>query len=87
MNGTGRWISTIGIRRSCAARSRYAIGVARSVSGWPLKGMVWDDDRVDLKGIRPLVDEHGRPVTFAGWYLSWLGEATAEASASRHKRG
>ena len=53
----------------------------------PLKGTIWDDDRVDRKGIRPLLDEHGRRVTFAAWYLSWLEQANAEAWANRHKRG
>ena len=51
----------------------------------PLKGTIWDDDRVDRKGIRPLLDEPGRRVTFADWYLSWLEQATAEAWANRRK--
>jgi len=51
-----------------------------------LKGTIWDDDRVDRKGVRPLLDEHGRRVTFAAWYISWLGQASVEASANR-KRG
>lgn len=49
----------------------------------PLKGTIWDDDRVDRKGVKPLFDKQGRRTTFAVWYLSWLEEANTEARAIR----
>jgi hypothetical protein len=51
----------------------------------PLKGTIWDDDRVDRKGVRPLLDEQSGRVTFAAWYVSWLDQASAEASAMRKR--
>jgi hypothetical protein len=38
-------------------------------------GRIWSDDRIDGVGLAPLLDEAGRPVTFARWYLDWLDRA------------
>jgi hypothetical protein len=39
------------------------------------KGYVWQDDRADSAGIRPLRDREGNQVTFSDWYLAWLFES------------
>jgi hypothetical protein len=39
------------------------------------RGYVWGDDRVDNKGLNPIRDEAGRPMTFSDWYLAWLYDA------------
>jgi hypothetical protein len=44
------------------------------ISG-PERGRIWSDDRVDEVDLAPLLTEHGRPVTFARWYLDWLDQA------------
>ncbi|WP_405557326.1 SMI1/KNR4 family protein [Streptomyces sp. NBC_01171] len=44
------------------------------ISG-PERGRMWNDDRADDVDLAPLLDEDGRPVTFARWYLDWLGHA------------
>jgi hypothetical protein len=36
----------------------------------PQKGYVWDDDTVDGRGIFPICDERGRPMTFTDWFLN-----------------
>jgi hypothetical protein len=42
----------------------------------PRAGEVWSDDRVDDKGIRPVVDR-GKRVTLGVWYTQWLDRALA----------
>lgn len=44
------------------------------ISG-PERGRIWSDSRVDQVDLAPLRTEHGRPVTFARWYLDWLAHA------------
>jgi hypothetical protein len=44
------------------------------------KGFLWNDYRADNGGVLPLLDNSGRQVTFAGWYLSWLNEALQQCS-------
>jgi hypothetical protein len=39
------------------------------------RGNVWGDERVDWKGIYPLVTEEGKRVTFSEWYISWLDDS------------
>ncbi|MFD7613820.1 SMI1/KNR4 family protein [Streptomyces sp. NPDC059828] len=39
------------------------------------RGTVWSDRRVDDADLVPLLDDAGRPVTFARWYLGWLEKA------------
>ena len=38
------------------------------------RGFVWDDLRVDNGGIAPVLNESGKPVTFADWYMGWLDD-------------
>ena len=35
-------------------------------------GFVWNDHRVDKRGIAPILDQTGNPVTFGDWYMEWL---------------
>ena len=37
------------------------------------RGFVWDDFRVDNAGIAPVLGESSGPLTFADWYMGWLG--------------
>ncbi|MFJ3779120.1 SMI1/KNR4 family protein [Streptomyces sp. NPDC090075] len=39
------------------------------------RGTIWSDCRVDDVDLVPLLDEDGRPVTFAHWYTDWLRKA------------
>lgn len=39
------------------------------------RGTVWSDCRVDDVDLAPLLDDAGKPVTFARWYTDWLAEA------------
>ena len=63
----------------CAARQWLVL------SG-PERGRIWSDDRVDDVDLAPLLDGDGQPVTFARWYLDWLGRAEAQV-ASRAAAG
>ncbi|AVH58174.1 MULTISPECIES: SMI1/KNR4 family protein [Streptomyces] len=58
----------------CAARQWLVI------SG-PERGRIWSDNRVDDEDLSPLLDEHGEPVTFAGWFLTWLHEAERQSAS------
>ena len=44
------------------------------VSG-PEAGRVWDDDRADRRGLKPLQQKGRKRVTFLQWYVDWLEEA------------
>ena len=44
----------------------------------PEAGHVWDDERADYKGLRPLTTSTLERVRFGEWYLSWLEECLAE---------
>ncbi len=46
-------------------------------------GFVWNDDRVDDRGIAPLLGKSGEPLTFAGWYMEWLEESIRELGESQ----
>lgn len=51
------------------------------------KGFIWDDFRGERGGIRPVRDESGRPMTFSGWYMTWLDNALNNSLAqARRKR-
>lgn len=51
------------------------------------KGFIWDDFRGERGGICPLRDESGRPMTFSGWYMTWLDNALNNSLAqARRKR-
>jgi hypothetical protein len=39
------------------------------------RGNVWGDERVDDRGVYPLVTGGGDRVTFSKWYLSWLDDS------------
>lgn len=39
------------------------------------RGTVWSDCRVDDVDLAPLLDDDGKPVTFARWYIDWLEKA------------
>ncbi len=39
------------------------------------RGFVWNDCRVDYKGIQPVIDNAGKQMTFSDWYMSWLHQA------------
>jgi hypothetical protein len=41
----------------------------------PEAGHLWYDARVDQKGLRPYESADGKRLTFAEWYLDWLGGA------------
>lgn len=38
----------------------------------PLAGNIWRDMRADYKGIEPLKNSDGTPMSFSDWYLHWL---------------
>ncbi len=44
------------------------------VSG-PHRGTIWSDPRADDADLEPLLDNEGKPVTFARWYTDWLIKA------------
>lgn len=39
------------------------------------RGTIWSDCRADDTDLAPLLDDDGRPVTFARWYTAWLEAA------------
>jgi hypothetical protein len=41
----------------------------------PEVGQVWHDARPDERGLQPYESTDGRRLTFAEWYLDWLGRA------------
>ena len=41
----------------------------------PEAGQVWHDARPDERGLWPYESTDGRRLTFAEWYLDWLGGA------------
>jgi hypothetical protein len=54
--------------RGCALRQWLV------VTG-PEAGNVWDDHRVDLRGLKPVQQAGRERVAFLQWYCSWLDEA------------
>ncbi|MGW4646637.1 SMI1/KNR4 family protein [Kitasatospora sp. NPDC004289] len=48
----------------------------------PESGRIWEDLRADEVDLAPLLDEGGRPVTFARWYLDWLDQAERQAKST-----
>ncbi len=44
----------------------------------PEAGYIWDDLRVDHKGLMPVVLKSGRRATFLKWYEEWLSEVLAK---------
>ncbi|MCX0245132.1 SMI1/KNR4 family protein [Streptomyces drozdowiczii] len=48
------------------------------ISG-PHRGSIWSDCRADDADLVPLLDQDGKPVTFARWYNDWLREAELTA--------
>ncbi len=42
-------------------------------------GHLWHDGRADHRGIVPMKNEHGAPLTFARWYEDWLDLRLREA--------
>ncbi|MEU2832370.1 SMI1/KNR4 family protein [Streptomyces lavendulae] len=43
------------------------------------RGTIWSDCRADDADLVPLLDDGGRPVTFARWYTAWLEAAELTA--------
>ncbi|MFK0047477.1 SMI1/KNR4 family protein [Streptomyces sp. NPDC090741] len=43
------------------------------------RGTIWSDCRADDADLAPLLDNNGKPVTFARWYIDWLQEAELTA--------
>jgi len=62
--------------RGCALRQWLVI------TG-PEHGRVWNDDRADNRGLYPVLDMNGRPLSFTDWYLTWLALATFEAETRK----
>ncbi len=50
-------------------------------------GFVWDDFRADYRGLAPVHDVHGEPVTFDTWYSGWLDESLREAGGLSQPTG
>ena len=53
-----------------------AIRIWLVVNG-PQAGHVWEDDRANAKGIRPVLLSDGTRATFASWYREWLEKTLA----------
>jgi hypothetical protein len=43
------------------------------------RGTIWSDDRADDVDLVPLLNDDGKPVTFARWYSDWLEKAERTA--------
>ncbi|MFE7236359.1 hypothetical protein ACFVAF_38320 [Streptomyces sp. NPDC057596] len=43
------------------------------------RGTIWSDGRADDVDLVPLLDDDGKPVTFARWYSDWLEKAEQTA--------
>ncbi|WP_405958986.1 SMI1/KNR4 family protein [Streptomyces sp. NBC_00868] len=43
------------------------------------RGTIWSDCRADDADLVPLLDDAGKPVTFARWYIDWLERAELTA--------
>ncbi|WP_329033896.1 SMI1/KNR4 family protein [Streptomyces sp. NBC_00178] len=43
------------------------------------RGTIWSDCRADDTDLVPLLDQAGKPVTFARWYIDWLQQAELTA--------
>ncbi len=43
------------------------------------RGTIWSDDRADDVDLVPLLNDDGKPVTFARWYSDWLQQAERTA--------
>ncbi|MFE4416414.1 SMI1/KNR4 family protein [Streptomyces sp. NPDC056821] len=43
------------------------------------RGTIWSDGRADDVDLVPLLDDNGKPVTFARWYSDWLEKAEQTA--------
>jgi hypothetical protein len=39
------------------------------------RGNIWADERVDWKGVYPLVTQNRKRVTFSEWYIHWLDDS------------
>ncbi|SBU91655.1 SMI1 / KNR4 family (SUKH-1) [Streptomyces sp. Ncost-T6T-1] len=48
------------------------------ISG-PHRGGIWSDCRADDADLVPLLDQDGKPITFARWYNDWLRKAELTA--------
>jgi hypothetical protein len=46
------------------------------------RGTIWSDARADDADLVPLLDNDGKPVTFARWYTAWLEQAEHAALPS-----
>jgi hypothetical protein len=51
------------------------------------RGYVWNDTRADYAGLAPAKDAEGAQVTFAGWYLAWLGDAERQVTELAAHKG
>jgi hypothetical protein len=64
----------------CALRSWLVVSGAE-------RGRVWYDGRADGDGIWPQTDAHGKPLSFAAWYETWLDESLAELKKKSPRSG
>ncbi|MFJ9724635.1 SMI1/KNR4 family protein [Streptomyces sp. NPDC101209] len=46
------------------------------------RGTIWSDGRADDVDLVPLLDDDGKPVTFARWYSDWLEKAERTAMSA-----
>ncbi|UZI32401.1 SMI1/KNR4 family protein [Streptomyces sp. VB1] len=49
------------------------------------RGTIWSDCRADDTDLVPLLDQAGKPVTFARWYIDWLQKAELTAELTAHR--
>jgi hypothetical protein len=54
--------------RGCALRQWLVINGDQ-------RGFLWNDDRADNRGLSPVRDKSGGPLTFTDWYMEWLNES------------
>lgn len=47
------------------------------------RGIVWNDFRADQRGLSPVRDSAGRPMSFRDWYMAWLQESLRRCEAAR----
>jgi hypothetical protein len=46
------------------------------------RGFVWNDFRVDNRGLSPVLGGSGEPMTFADWYMTWLDDSIRKVRTS-----
>ncbi|MFI9276229.1 SMI1/KNR4 family protein [Kitasatospora sp. NPDC052896] len=84
LDALGRWNEAVwGPDRTVGAIPLCSLGSAREqwlVLSGPERGGIWTDERADHGDLAPVPDGSGGTVTFARWYLDWLGSAEQQLS-------